>query len=196
MTFRPPYVSPYLVTNQDRMCVELEERRSHADLAEPADRLAAALRPRDGDAHPAHARLDRLPTPGGGMMAGRVRECLKLLRWSEEDLADELGCPRTQVRSWIDGRQHPPLSVAAWLEALVKAHDAVPRPRLNRGIWQPDAVEPVEIRLARPPVPHPALRGPAIQTPRPRRTINMRVPDGRPTAGALVEGASHESYPL
>ncbi|BCH21545.1 hypothetical protein MesoLjLb_13300 [Mesorhizobium sp. L-8-3] len=62
------------------------------------------------------------------MMQGRLRECLKILRWSEADLAAALGRQSAEVGAWLNGRGRAPLAVAAWLEALVKAHLAVPPP--------------------------------------------------------------------
>jgi len=62
------------------------------------------------------------------MTPGRLRHCLKILRWSEAELADALGLEITAVKTWIDGREYPPLVVAAWLEALAKVHQAVPLP--------------------------------------------------------------------
>jgi hypothetical protein len=60
------------------------------------------------------------------MLPARLRECLRILRWREADLADASDHPVTDVRAWLDGRAHPPLAVAAWLEVLVKAHLSVP----------------------------------------------------------------------
>jgi hypothetical protein len=60
------------------------------------------------------------------MMAARLRDCLRLLRWRETELADASGHPVAEVKTWLDGRAYPPLVVAAWLEALVKAHLSVP----------------------------------------------------------------------
>jgi hypothetical protein len=62
------------------------------------------------------------------VIAARLKECLKVLRWSEDDLAEELGCASFEARAWSEGRVVPPLAVAAWVEALVKAHKALPRP--------------------------------------------------------------------
>jgi Protein of unknown function (DUF982) len=59
-------------------------------------------------------------------MSGRLRECLKILRWHEAELADASGHDLAEVKAWLDGRQYPPLAVAAWLEALVKAHLSIP----------------------------------------------------------------------
>ncbi|WP_442921355.1 DUF982 domain-containing protein [Mesorhizobium sp. ISC15] len=57
-----------------------------------------------------------------------MRECLRLLRWSETDFAEEAGYAVSRARNWLCGREHPPLGVVAWLEALVKAHRSLPRP--------------------------------------------------------------------
>lgn len=65
------------------------------------------------------------------MMAGRARECLTVLRWSTDDLADELGRPPSEVKAWLEGRAPVPIVVVAWLEALVKAHRSVPAPNLD-----------------------------------------------------------------
>jgi hypothetical protein len=64
------------------------------------------------------------------MIAARMRECLRLLRWSETDFAEEAGYPVSRARNWLCGREHPPLGVVAWLEALVKAHRSLPRPSM------------------------------------------------------------------
>lgn len=65
------------------------------------------------------------------MITDRLRECLTVLRWSDEDLADELGAPTAHVRAWFNGSSHVPVVVAAWLETLVKAHRTTPRPRMD-----------------------------------------------------------------
>ncbi len=62
------------------------------------------------------------------MIAGRLRQCLAILRWTQVDLAEELGIPAEHVGEWLTGRTHVPVAVAAWLEALVKAHRSVPKP--------------------------------------------------------------------
>jgi hypothetical protein len=81
------------------------------------------------------------------MIAGRLRECLKILRWGAADLAEELGRREFEVRSWLDGRERAPLAVAAWIEALVKAHRALPPPGPNMPLLN-SANKPAEIRLA------------------------------------------------
>jgi transcriptional regulator with XRE-family HTH domain len=62
------------------------------------------------------------------MIAARLRQCLAILRWTQADLAEELGIPVEQADEWLAGRAHIPVAVAAWLEALVKAHRSVPKP--------------------------------------------------------------------
>jgi hypothetical protein len=66
------------------------------------------------------------------VIAARLRECLKALRWEAADLAEELGCPESKVATWLDGRAPAPLVVGAWIESLVKAHKALPAP--GRGV--------------------------------------------------------------
>ncbi|PBB83540.1 hypothetical protein [Mesorhizobium sp. WSM3876] len=48
------------------------------------------------------------------------------------DLAEELSLAPADVPRWLDGRAPVPLAVAAWIEALVKAHKALPPPGLSR----------------------------------------------------------------
>ncbi|WP_352937591.1 DUF982 domain-containing protein [Mesorhizobium sp. M0938] len=64
------------------------------------------------------------------MIAARMRECLRLLRWSETDFAEEAGYPVAKAKAWLYGREHPPLGVVAWLEALAKVHRLLPRPSM------------------------------------------------------------------
>ncbi|MDX8454570.1 DUF982 domain-containing protein [Mesorhizobium sp. VK9D] len=70
------------------------------------------------------------------MIAGRLRECLRLLTWEAADLAQELDCPRNDVTRWLEGRAPVPLAVAAWIEALAKRvqtmnHDRFEEPVTN-----------------------------------------------------------------
>ncbi|MBZ9964210.1 helix-turn-helix domain-containing protein [Mesorhizobium sp. BR1-1-2] len=114
------------------------------------------------------------------MIAGQLRECLKTLRWKAADLVDELGCPQSQVAAWLDGRTLPPLSVVAWLEALARAHRALPAPGWGSPMVKPSPVEAAEIRLAagenpttpahppyprRPVIAHQAARHASVRLP-------------------------------
>ncbi|MGO4562667.1 helix-turn-helix domain-containing protein [Rhizobiales bacterium 3FA27D7] len=73
------------------------------------------------------------------MIGSRLRECLKVLRWDESDLADQLGYTENEIASWLDGRAAVPLVVGAWLEALVKAYRALPLPRQEQSASTSDA---------------------------------------------------------
>jgi hypothetical protein len=73
------------------------------------------------------------------MLPMRLRECLAILRWRDTDLADVSNHGIAEVRAWLDGRVRPPLMVAAWLEAMVKAHLSVPP--LKTGRSEPKATK-------------------------------------------------------
>lgn len=83
------------------------------------------------------------------MMPGRLRQCLKILRWEPADLADELGRRECEVKLWIEGRAPAPLAVAAWIEALVKAHEMLAPPGRAFAVSKSgrNEIEPREIRL-------------------------------------------------
>ena len=89
------------------------------------------------------------------MLPGRLRECLGVLRWGEAELADALGADPAEPRTWLDGRSYPPLAVAAWLEALVKAHQTLPAPRLESkdGRCQPPLRRPRQFPESRASIP-------------------------------------------
>ena len=83
------------------------------------------------------------------MIAGRVRECLKILRWKAADLAEELGYPGKEVGTWLDRRARVQLAVAAWLEALVKAYKAVLAPCQNaNALLRPEAARMTLVAFA------------------------------------------------
>jgi hypothetical protein len=86
------------------------------------------------------------------MIPGRLRQCLKVLRWKPADLADELDRREDEVKAWIEGRAAAPLAVSAWIEALVRAHEALPPPRRSSSAPRTgtERIEPAEIRLTRP----------------------------------------------
>ena len=134
------------------------------------------------------------------MIAGRLRECLKILRWKTADLAEELGYPESEVATWLDGRARAPLAVAAWLEALVKAYKALPRPCQNVPVLQPVAKESgvPEIRLPAPVAAQSMAKGsPALQLHR-RRAVFAQNPDARHAAVATLSngGSDHGSHAL
>ena len=108
------------------------------------------------------------------MIAGRLRECLRILRWEAADLAQELACPRDDVARWLEGRSPVPLAVAAWIEALVKAHGALPRPRLNQPISGTPA-EPVGVKAFTGEIGYQQPQGIVLQSPYPRRNTLAAV---------------------
>lgn len=131
------------------------------------------------------------------MMAGRVKECLKMLRWSEDDLAEELGCPSSEVQTWFNGRKHPPLAVAAWLEALVKAHWSVPAPNLDRSSSseEPALVRNAQILLPYEPPVYSASRPAQRRSRRPFVSASVSSSPVAPLPFA-EKGSSHATYPL
>jgi hypothetical protein len=69
------------------------------------------------------------------MIPGRLRQCLKILRWKPADLADELGRRECEVKAWI--------------EALAKAHETLAPPCRAAAASKPrsNGIQPPEIRL-------------------------------------------------
>jgi hypothetical protein len=131
------------------------------------------------------------------MIAGRLRECLRTLRWEAADLAQELGCSRTDATRWIEGRAPVPLAVAAWIEALAKAHGALPPPRLNHqsSATHSTPAGPVVVQ-AFPGISQPRPHGIVLQPPYPRR--HTLAGGLRPSAMVIhsKEGSDHEPRPL
>lgn len=131
------------------------------------------------------------------MIAGRLRECLRTLRWDAADLAQELDCSRTDAARWIEGRAPVPLAVAAWIEALAKAHSALPPPRLKQqssATHTTPAGSVVVQAFTGTGQPH----GVVLQPPYPRRHALAGMAGVRPgTMGMHPKGASdHDPRPL
>jgi len=63
------------------------------------------------------------------MTPERFAETLASLRWTQRGLATVLDCDDRLVRRWAAGGAEIPASVAAWLETLAQAHDAIPPPQ-------------------------------------------------------------------
>lgn len=133
------------------------------------------------------------------MIAARLRECLKVLRWDATDLADQLGYKEIEIASWLDGRAVVPLAVAAWLEALVKAYRALPLPRHDQSASASDArliKLPSNIESVTRANRH-QLNETTAQSPYPRRTAAGSV--GGRSGAVLVPprgGLNHVSRPL
>jgi len=58
------------------------------------------------------------------MTAGQLRVLLERIRWSQIQVAEELGEPPVRVRKWVTGREAVPEAVAAWFRALASALEA------------------------------------------------------------------------
>jgi hypothetical protein len=61
---------------------------------------------------------------GLDMTPERLVECLRLVRWQRDTLAEAIDVPSEAVASWIAGTQAMPRKVAAWMEALCFVHEA------------------------------------------------------------------------
>ncbi|WP_318013310.1 DUF982 domain-containing protein [Mesorhizobium sp. B263B2A] len=103
------------------------------------------------------------------MIAGRLRECLRILRWEAADLAAELGRPQGEIAAWLDGRSRSPFAVAAWLEALVKAHRMLPAPGRGTPALDSANIGPANIGPARIELPRSSRARSAV----PNRRLNL-----------------------
>lgn len=65
------------------------------------------------------------------MTPARLSECLAALDWGGLTLARRLGVAESTVRGWRAGRSPMPDDVARWLDALAKAHERNPAPKVN-----------------------------------------------------------------
>lgn len=68
------------------------------------------------------------------MTPSRFVECLEALHWSNDQLAAILECDEGRVEGWAIGLEPIPAKVAAWVETLASAHEALEddRPKLRR----------------------------------------------------------------
>ncbi|TIQ33527.1 MAG: hypothetical protein E5X48_22995 [Mesorhizobium sp.] len=127
---------------------------------------------------------------------------MKVLRWEAADLAEELGHPSTDVARWLDGRARVPLAVAAWIEALVKAHKALPPPGPSQAeVTAPtSSAEPVArpeaVPAAAPAIRLPEPRGIVLRTPYPRRQALAGGPRPDPMAAQPNGASDHGTRPL
>lgn len=106
------------------------------------------------------------------MIAGRLRECLKILRWEAGDLAAELGHPRGEIAAWLDGRS-PAYPAAQFSVQRIHSHSALPdqgRPRVvyvraDRSAGEREPLGPqASARKATSPMPQIRCRWAAIST--------------------------------
>ena len=58
------------------------------------------------------------------MTRGRLIECLELLHWTTETLAEALECDESLTEAWAVGLAEVPMKAGVWLEVLAQAHAA------------------------------------------------------------------------
>lgn len=58
------------------------------------------------------------------MTPDRLTECLRLVRWHKNVLAEAIDVPSETVTAWLTGTDQIPRKVAAWIEALCFVHEA------------------------------------------------------------------------
>jgi hypothetical protein len=58
------------------------------------------------------------------MTPDRLAECLRLVRWHKDVLAEAVDVPSDAVAAWLVGTEAVPRKVGAWLEALCFVHEA------------------------------------------------------------------------
>ena len=58
------------------------------------------------------------------MTPERLAECLRLVRWRKDTLAEAIDVPSETVTAWFAGEEDVPRKVAAWVEALCFVHEA------------------------------------------------------------------------
>lgn len=58
------------------------------------------------------------------MKPERLAECLRLVRWHKDVLAEAIDVPSEVVAAWLAGMQDVPRKVGAWIEALCFVHEA------------------------------------------------------------------------
>ena len=58
------------------------------------------------------------------MKPARLAECLRLVRWHKDTLAEAIDVPSDFVTAWMAGTANVPAKVSAWIEALCFVHEA------------------------------------------------------------------------
>ncbi|WP_306869082.1 hypothetical protein [Neorhizobium galegae] len=66
------------------------------------------------------------------MSPDRFNECLRHIRWTPINFASALQCDLSWIEALEAGNEEVPAGLAAWLEALAQAHEALPPPTTYR----------------------------------------------------------------
>ena len=59
------------------------------------------------------------------MTPTRYIQCLEILRWTNETLAEALGCDESLTEAYAVGLAPIPLKLVAWLEVAAETHQAL-----------------------------------------------------------------------
>lgn len=57
------------------------------------------------------------------MTPNRLRQCLRVMNWTNATLAEALGCTETLVIAWALGYAELPDEVCHWIEILAQFHE-------------------------------------------------------------------------
>jgi len=58
------------------------------------------------------------------MTPERLADCLRIVRWRKDVLAEALDVPAQTAAGWLEGSEEIPRKVGAWMEALCFVHEA------------------------------------------------------------------------
>ncbi len=61
------------------------------------------------------------------MTPERLSECLSIIRWTPDTLAQALECDMSLVYAWLKDLEEIPLKAGAWIETLATVHIAAER---------------------------------------------------------------------
>lgn len=59
------------------------------------------------------------------MTPERYVQCLEILRWSNETLAEALGCDESLMEAYAVGLKPIPMKLSVWLEVAAQTHEAL-----------------------------------------------------------------------
>ncbi|HWJ88536.1 MAG TPA: hypothetical protein VNS12_10730 [Pelagibacterium sp.] len=59
------------------------------------------------------------------MTPDRYVQCLEILRWTNETLAEALGCDESLTEAYAIGLEPIPMKLGAWLNVAAEAHQAL-----------------------------------------------------------------------
>ncbi|KQZ80890.1 hypothetical protein ASD64_11400 [Mesorhizobium sp. Root157] len=72
------------------------------------------------------------------MTPNRLEDCLAIIRWTPDTLAQALGCDVLLVNAWLDDLEEIPTKTGAWIETIARFMEAA------------EQVKPVGLMAKRP----------------------------------------------